>query len=77
MDTCGIVLISVMSGICLIGTGIFCCSKHQVPVAPNSDYIVITKEHYENLKKVGPPDYIGDPPVYDEPPPPIAITALN
>ena len=79
MDTCAIVLISVMSGICLIGTGIICCINHaQQRVVPNSDYIVITKEHYENLKKGGLPEYIGDPPVYDEPPPPpIDMTALN
>ena len=70
MDLCGIITISVMSGVCLFGTSMICCGKHQVPVGPNSVYIVITKEHYENLKKVGPPDYIGDPPpVYDEPPP--------
>jgi hypothetical protein len=71
MDTCGIILLSITSGICLLGTGIICCIKHeQQQVVPNSDYIVITKEHYENLKKVGPPEYIGDPPVYDELPPP-------
>ena len=78
MDTCAIIVVSLMSGICLFGAGIICCMKNeQQQVVPNSDCIVITKEHYENLKKVGLPEYIGDPPVYDEPPPPPFTAALN
>ena len=83
MDTCGIILASVIGGACALGFSLACCcefnqrrSYAQRRVGPNPDCIVITKEHYENLKRLGPPEYtdqaadpIGDPPVYDDPPP--------
>jgi hypothetical protein len=68
MDTCGIIIASIIGGAFLLGTSLACgCSYNQRwsqaqrQVAPHPDCIVITKEHYENLKRFGscePPAYI-------------------
>lgn len=71
MDTCGIIIASVIGGAFALGTSVACCcefnnrrSPAERRVGPSPDCIVITKEHYENLKRFGscePPAYIEQP----------------
>jgi hypothetical protein len=76
-SSCAIILSSVIGGLCVIGCCFICFNtkcqnsfRHRNSVEPGSGLVIITKEHYEKLKRgeIEPPVYADQAPIVVEPP---------